>query len=93
LHQVVLNTDGSSSYIGKIAKSLLDLMDTRADKKQKIPTHYVSLLWFNGFCGAFFDEHMEWMKRDDPVFGAGSYGNLLVLYQRIYLSCLSIWGH
>jgi hypothetical protein len=35
LAQVILNTDGSNSYIGKIAKSLLDLMDARADIRSR----------------------------------------------------------
>jgi hypothetical protein len=55
---------------------MLQVMDVKADKKTKTPTHYVSLLWFNAFCDQFFDEHMDWMKRNDPIFGAGSYGNI-----------------
>lgn len=66
----------SESYLYKIANSLLDLMNARVNTEQKNPTHYVSLLWFNGFCGHFFDRHMEWFKRDDPVFGEGSYGQI-----------------
>jgi len=74
--KVILNIEPADSYVAKIAKSLLDLMSAKADKKQKTPSHYVSLLFFSAFCEDFFDPNMEWMKRNDPVFGAGSYGNI-----------------
>jgi hypothetical protein len=51
-------------------------MDARVSPNQKNPTHYVSLLFFHGFCEYFFDPHMEWFKRNDPVFGDGSYGQI-----------------
>jgi hypothetical protein len=51
-------------------------MNARATDDQKNPTHYNSLLWFNAFFEHFFDGHMEWLKRNDPVFGEGSYGQI-----------------
>jgi hypothetical protein len=65
-----------NSYLQIIATRLLDLMASKADPNQKSPTHYTSLRWLVAFGDAFFDGNMEWLKRHDPVFGAGSYGHI-----------------
>jgi hypothetical protein len=51
-------------------------MSSRADPNQKSPTHYTALRWVVAFGDSFFDHHMEWVKRNDPVFGPGSYGHI-----------------
>lgn len=51
-------------------------MSAKAEPSQASPTHYTSLKWVVAFGDSFFDAHMEWVKRHDPVFGAGSYGHI-----------------
>jgi hypothetical protein len=51
-------------------------MNSKADPNQESPTHYTSLQWIVAFGDSFFDAHMDWVKRSDPVFGAGSYGHI-----------------
>jgi hypothetical protein len=67
---------GNPSYIQIVATKLLELMSSKADPSQDSPTHYTSLKWIVAFGDAFFDANMEWVKRHDPVFGAGSYGHI-----------------
>ena len=74
--ETIKKAEKSESYLYKIADSLLKLMTTKATPDQKNPSHYISLLFFRGFCEYFFDPHMEWFKRNDPVFGDGSYGQI-----------------
>eukprot|EP00956_Cyclotella_meneghiniana_P017424 scaffold28348_cov21-Cyclotella_meneghiniana.AAC.2 len=74
--ETIKKAEKSESYLYKIANSLLDLMTAKAYPEQENPTHYVSLLFFRAFCKTFFDPHMEWFKRNDPVFGEGSYGQV-----------------
>jgi hypothetical protein len=64
------------SYICVIATKLIELMSSKANPAQESPTHYTSLRWIVAFGDAFFDANMEWVKRQDPVFGAGSYGHI-----------------
>eukprot|EP00956_Cyclotella_meneghiniana_P010360 scaffold14347_cov50-Cyclotella_meneghiniana.AAC.1 len=74
--ETIKKAEKAESYLYKISNSLLELMTAKAYKDQENPTHYVSLLFFNAFCETFFDRHMEWFKRNDPVFGEGSYGQI-----------------
>eukprot|EP00956_Cyclotella_meneghiniana_P011555 scaffold16259_cov23-Cyclotella_meneghiniana.AAC.1 len=69
--ETIKKAEKSESYLYKIANSLLELMTAKAYKEQENPTHYVSLPFFSAFCQSFFDRHMEWFKRNDPVFGVG----------------------
>ena len=74
--ETIKTAERSDSYLYKISNALLELMTAKAYAEQENPTHYVSLLFFNAFCEHFFDRHMEWFKRNDPVFGDGSYGQI-----------------
>ena len=74
--KIIKAAEKTDSYLYKISSSLLKLMMAQATEDQENPTHYVSLLCFSGFCGHFFDRHMDSFKRDDPVFGVGSYGQI-----------------
>jgi hypothetical protein len=51
-------------------------MSSKADPKQPTPTHYTSLQWIVGFGEAMFEGNMEWAKRNDPIFGDGSYRHI-----------------
>jgi hypothetical protein len=63
-------------YLHIIASKLIELMSTKSDPNQKTPTHYASLQWIVDFGEAMFNSNMEWAKRNDPVFGEGSYGHI-----------------
>jgi hypothetical protein len=76
----------SGSYLCVIATSLLALMSSKSDPTQSSPTHYTSLRWLVAFGESFFDAHMEWAKRHDPVFGVGSHGHISRLVpEHLYL--------
>ena len=51
-------------------------MSAKAHATQDSPTHYASLKGVVAFGDSFFDAHMEWVKRHDPVFSADSYGHI-----------------
>jgi hypothetical protein len=55
-----------------MAQNIVDVMSANAEPSQASPTHYTSLKWLVAFGDAFFDANMEWVKRHDPLFGAGS---------------------
>jgi hypothetical protein len=74
--QNIMSVEKNGSSLHVIASRLLDLMSSKADPNQQSPTHYTSLRWLVAFGNSFFDDHMEWAKRHDPVFGAGSYGHI-----------------
>eukprot|EP00956_Cyclotella_meneghiniana_P020348 scaffold35756_cov21-Cyclotella_meneghiniana.AAC.1 len=74
--QNVIDIEKNGSYLHVIASKLLELMSAKAKPSQASPTHFTSLKWVVAFGDAFFDAHMEWVKRHDPVFGAGSYGHI-----------------
>jgi hypothetical protein len=79
LAQNVKDTDKTNSYIHTIATKLIELMSSRADPDQYLPTHYTSLRWIVAFGEYMFDGNMEWAKKNDPVFGPGSYGHISCL--------------
>jgi hypothetical protein len=84
--QNVRDTEKNGCYLHVIATKLVELMSSKADPKQQTPTHYASLQWIVGFGGAMFDGNMEWAKRNDPVFGDGSYGHIArLLPEHIYV--------
>ncbi len=74
--QNIVEKEKSGSYLHVVASKLVELMSSKADPTQDSPTHYTSLRWIVAFGDAFFDANMEWVKRHDPVFGAGSYGHI-----------------
>eukprot|EP00956_Cyclotella_meneghiniana_P026149 scaffold55872_cov78-Cyclotella_meneghiniana.AAC.1 len=74
--QNITDVEKNGSYLHVIASKLLELMSAKAKPSQASPTHFTSLKWVVAFGDAFFDAHMEWVKRHDPVFGAGSYGHI-----------------
>lgn len=74
--QNVVEKEKNGSYLHVVASKLVELMSSKADPTQDSPTHYTSLKWIVAFGDAFFDANMEWVKRHDPLFGAGSYGHI-----------------
>jgi hypothetical protein len=76
LPQNVKEADKTNSYIHTIATKLTKLMSSRADPDQHLPTHYTSLRWIVAFGEYMFDGNMEWAKKNDPIFGPGSYGHI-----------------
>jgi hypothetical protein len=66
----------NGSYLHIIATKLMELMSSKADPEQESPTHYTSLQWIVGFGDAMHDANLDWVKKNDPDFGAGSYGHI-----------------
>lgn len=54
-------------------------MSSKTHPDQETPTHYASLRWICAFGEAMFDGNMEWAKRNDPDFGAGSFSHIVRL--------------
>jgi hypothetical protein len=77
--QNVVDVEKNGSYLQVITSKLHELMCTKANPGQASPTHYTSLKWVVAFGGAFFDANIEWVKRHDPIFGAGSCGHISLL--------------
>jgi hypothetical protein len=65
-----------NSYLLTIATKLMELMTSRPSPNHKSPTHYTTLRWIVAFGDFMFDGNMEWVKRNDPVFGLNSYGHI-----------------
>jgi hypothetical protein len=66
-----------NSYLLTITTKLMELMTSRPSPNQKSPTHYTTLRWIVAFGDFMFDGNMEWVKRNDPVFGLNSsYGHI-----------------
>jgi hypothetical protein len=84
--ETIKSAERSESYLYKISNSLLELMTAKAYTTQENPTHYISLLFFTAFCDHFFDRHMDWLKRNDPVFGDGSYGQISrIVFEHLHI--------
>jgi hypothetical protein len=66
----------NGSYLHIIATKLMELMSSKADPEQESPTHYTSLQWIVGFGDAMYDANLDWVKKNYPDFGAGSYGHI-----------------
>jgi hypothetical protein len=75
-----------TQYEKTIATTLISMMATKATPEQKESTFRVQLLWFVAFCDVFYDRHHEWLKRNDPLFGQGSYGHIICfVFEHIYI--------
>jgi hypothetical protein len=66
----------NGSYLHIIATKLMELMSSKADPDQESPTHYTLLQWIVGFGDAMYDANLDWVKKNDPDFGPGSYGHI-----------------
>jgi hypothetical protein len=55
---------------------VVDKSQHKVDGSQHLPTHYTSLEWIVAFGEYMFDGNMELAKKNDPVFGPGSYGHI-----------------
>ena len=73
----VKDVEKKGCYLHTVASELIKLMSSKATmRRHDTPTHYAHLQWIVGFGDAMFDANMEWAKRNDPVFGPGSYGQI-----------------
>jgi hypothetical protein len=82
--QNVQDTEKNGCYLHVIATKLVELMSSKADPKQPTPTHYTSLQWIVGFGEAMFEGNMEWAKRNDHIFGDGSYRHIARLLTLVH---------
>eukprot|EP00956_Cyclotella_meneghiniana_P020292 scaffold35578_cov56-Cyclotella_meneghiniana.AAC.1 len=72
----VKETEKAGCYLQTIATNLMNLMNSQTATNQQTPTHYASLCWIVAFGDYMLDDHMDWVKMNDPSFGPGSYGNI-----------------
>jgi len=72
-------------YVRSFTSDAIDDTDIQL-KPGDSPTFYTMLLFVDGFHEAFFKDMFEWTKRNDPVIGPGSHGQMARLcVERLYV--------